>query len=419
MTSGVFHQVSPSSIWVNRESRQRKEITDVEDLAASIHRVGLIHPPVIRRSGELVVGERRWTAIKSLGWTSMPVQYIEDLSEHELRAVELDENLRRKDISWHELCLGLHEYHQIRCGQEPDWSTEKSADALGISTDTFYRNYNVALELLNGNKQVIDAPRLSVARNIIKRKNERAAASEIATLLPKQEEVPSLQANFNEWARIYSGPKFNLIHCDFPYGINADQMDSGAAPEMEGYSDSLDIYNELLYTLCNHGGNFIDDSAHLIFWFALQFEDKPIYENTRLALGAAGWRLDGRLLIWHKSDGASILPDPSRGPRWTYETAFFGSRGDRKIVKATTNLVSLPTTKEYHMSEKPVPVLNHFFRMVCDEYTSILDPTCGSGNALIAARALSARRVYGLEYNAIFAARARENYLRSKSSPLP
>ena len=31
---------------------------------------------------------------------------------------------------------------------------------------------------------------------------------------------------------------FNFIHCDFPYGINADGFDQGSAAEMGGYEDS-------------------------------------------------------------------------------------------------------------------------------------------------------------------------------------
>lgn len=45
-------------------------------------------------------------------------------------------------------------------------------------------------------------------------------------------------------------------------------------------------------------------------------------------------------------------------------------------------------------------------RMVIDENTRLLDPTCGSGSALRAARSLGANSLVGLELNPEFAANA-------------
>jgi DNA modification methylase len=94
-------------------------------------------------------------------------------------------------------------------------------------------------------------------------------------------------------------------------------------------------------------------------------------------------------------------------PRRVYETALFCRRGDRKVVKPVSNAVSLPTdSMTDHMSVKPVPVLTHFFRMVVDEHSTVLDPTCGSGTALIAAKACGAKHLLGIEVNREFAQRA-------------
>jgi DNA modification methylase len=58
------------------------------------------------------------------------------------------------------------------------------------------------------------------------------------------------------------------------------------------------------------------------------------------------------------------------------------------------------------MSIKPFDMLIHFFRMAVDEHTTLLDPTCGSGNAIRAAKALRAKLTLGLEINDEFARRA-------------
>ena len=59
------------------------------------------------------------------------------------------------------------------------------------------------------------------------------------------------------------------------------------------------------------------------------------------------------------------------------------------------------------MSEKSQDMLEHFFRMVVDENTRLLDPTCGSGSSLRAADNLGAASVLGLEINPEFADNAR------------
>ncbi len=62
------------------------------------------------------------------------------------------------------------------------------------------------------------------------------------------------------------------------------------------------------------------------------------------------------------------------------------------------------------MSEKPKPVLRHFFRLFVDEYSTVLDPTCGSANALMVAEEMGAKQVLGLEIDKEFYELAKENY---------
>jgi hypothetical protein len=56
--------------------RFRKNLGDINSLAASIEEVGLLHPIVVRPDGRLIAGERRLAACKKLGWTSVPVTVV-------------------------------------------------------------------------------------------------------------------------------------------------------------------------------------------------------------------------------------------------------------------------------------------------------------------------------------------------------
>lgn len=424
MTSGEFKSVPLSFIQVNRDERQRKELKDIPALAASIARVGLIHPPVIDRSGLLRTGERRYTAVRSLGWSHIPVQFSDELTSAEAQALELEENIARVDIEWQEECLAIAKYHSLMSEVEPEWTQDKTANALGYSPKTLTDKLRVAKELSGGNTRIAEAPKYSVARGISQRTDARASANEVEAITSgglvaeaapmAAKRVPLLNEDFHDWSAAYTGPRFNFIHCDFPYGVGADGHDQGQAAALGGYADSPDVYWQLVDTLAASMDNVVADSAHLMFWFSMDY-----YHETLLKLGAMGWRVNPFPLIWFKDDNTGILPDPTRGPRRVYETAFLASRGDRPIVRAKSNLYAhAGKDKSIHMSEKPVPMLKHFMEMFVDGYSRVLDPTAGSANALKAATALGAPTVLGLERDPEFFARSTAAYFNGDDDEL-
>lgn len=407
MISGEFTAYPIRDITINREARQRKTIDDIDSLAESLTKIGLIHPIVITREGVLVAGERRLTAATSLGWTHIPVQFTDELSAEDLHLIELEENVRRKNLTWQEEVEAVAAYAKFRKETIGPESLDVIAEDLGVSKQ--YLSESIILADNLSNPAIAAADKKSTARNLIKRDKARALASSLEAIdeSPKPE-VPLINADFIEWSETYTGPKFNLLHCDFPYGINANKQQQGSNIAMYGgYADSPDVYFELLRSLHKAMSNVVADHAHLIFWFSMDF-----YHETKAALSEMGWKVNAFPLIWHKSDNTGLLPDPNRGPRRTYETAFFATRGDHPIVRAVANSHAHPgADKSVHMSEKPRPMLEHFLRMVVDEHSRVLDPTAGSGNAIIVAKQLGAASVLGIERDPTFYERAKENYL--------
>src|SRR5262249_5729361 len=79
--------------------RVRKDMGDIDALAASIREVGLLQPVAVRADGRLVGGERRLRAVELLGWQEIPVHVCQNLEDEEwcLKA-EREENVCRKDF---------------------------------------------------------------------------------------------------------------------------------------------------------------------------------------------------------------------------------------------------------------------------------------------------------------------------------
>src|SRR3974390_248836 len=150
MTSGQFHSLPLSSIKADREGRQRRGPDEIPILAESISRLGLIQPIVVTRSFDLVAGERRLEACRLLGHTHISAQYVDEVEEHPLRAIELEENIKRSQLPWQDECRAVYEYYQIRRAETPGFSQEDLGLALGLGQPTVSNHISVAKELLAG-----------------------------------------------------------------------------------------------------------------------------------------------------------------------------------------------------------------------------------------------------------------------------
>lgn len=403
-TTTEFELVAVSKITVS-EDRVRKDEVDLEPLKASIAKIGLIHPITITRDYELRAGFCRLSAIKSLGWATIPAQYYEDLDENERLLIEIEENIKRRNLSWQDEALGIKRYCDIV------GSHEKAAENLGMSKANVSRYNAVAAELLKGNERVESAPGFKSAFNVIERQRARAVDNELASIAqvdspepaedappdPSQIRSPDkdlIAADFIAWSNVYDGKKFNLVHCDFPYGINLHDSEQAGAEHKASYLDTDEVYWELCNQLATKLSVLTLPSAHIFFWLPIT----KLQATIDFFQDAGLWVLDVPM-IWYKSDGKGIVSDVERRPRHVYEAALLMSRGDRKIITPVGDCYAAPTHRHVglHISEKPEPVLKHFFRMLVDEYTELLDPTCGSGSAIRAAEELGAKRVLGLD----------------------
>ncbi|WP_147535995.1 nucleoid occlusion protein [Bacillus marasmi] len=74
----------------------------IEELARTIRTHGIIQPIVVREfeqgQFEIIAGERRWRAMKKLGWEEAPT-IVKNLSDTETASVALIENLQREELS--------------------------------------------------------------------------------------------------------------------------------------------------------------------------------------------------------------------------------------------------------------------------------------------------------------------------------
>lgn len=439
-----FRRIACKAIVVDRDQRQRRQLDDLDDLAASISKRGVLQPIIIDKALHLVAGERRLAASIALELPDIPCRFIEDLSPVELQIIELEENIKRSDLGWKDLVAAIARIHALYRQLDPQWTQTQTAGECNVSHSLVSMYLRVS-EMMD-DERVAAAGTFNEALNIIKRRDARAAGDALAELIelptlaagdaslpagqsvfldlpaaapapydpPAQRPklvVPPVEAtilheDFLRWAPRYAGPRFNFIHCDFPYGIDvfSGPQARGAEPTA-GYSDGFNIYTALLECLCRNLNQLMSISAHMVFWYSDKHRDvtRKIFNQLAPSL-----EIHPYPLIWVKSDNAGIASDPRHGPRHVYETALFISRSKRQIVRVAADAYSAPTNHDLHPSTKPEPMLRHFFQMLVDESTVMLDPTCGSGASIRAAESLAAKATLGLEIDAQFIKPARQ-----------
>lgn len=167
------------------ENRQRQDLGDLNELAESIRTNGLIQPIVINQDKRLIAGGRRIAATLLLGLSSIDFVYRETMSEDQLYELELEENVRRKEMTWQERVLNIktiHDLKQKRAALEgSSWTQRATAEMLGIKGVS---NVNYALRIAElikaGDKEIIDSDNLSDAWKKLMAREERGLLAELA-----------------------------------------------------------------------------------------------------------------------------------------------------------------------------------------------------------------------------------------------
>lgn len=101
-SNDVKNLVNIEDVLVNPyQPRKSFDESDITGLAESIKNTQLLNPVVVTKKGDtyiIVSGERRFRAVKSLGWSKLPVSVIE-VDDEELSVLALVENVQRVDLN--------------------------------------------------------------------------------------------------------------------------------------------------------------------------------------------------------------------------------------------------------------------------------------------------------------------------------
>lgn len=224
----------------------------IEELAQTLKTHGMIQPIVVRQAGEnyeIIAGERRWRAVKTLEWETIPA-IIREFNDTQTASVALIENLQREELSAIEEAVAyakLIEIHEL--------TQESLAQRLGKGQSTIANK----LRLLKLPEQIQEAlmnKKITErhARSLIGLKNEKKQVLLLKEIIENDLNVKQTEDRVKELA---SGKKKKLkkarksVSKDMRIAVNTIRQsmnmvkETGLSIEMEE-EDHDDYYQFLI-----------------------------------------------------------------------------------------------------------------------------------------------------------------------------
>lgn len=407
--------IARADIVINPD-RQRQEFNEefVAELASGIASQGLLHALVFREDSEkglcLVAGETRIKAIEFMWMTGGSLMYdnqpipegffpyttLGELTELEAEEAELEENNKRRDLTWKEKAAALQRLHVLRGKQATaegrihtvaDTAIEVTGRADGSFQNNIRRELIVAANL--SNPAVAAAKSTDEAFKILKKQEQQREHQALATSVGRTYNT-SLHSLYNvnciQWMQEQSGEQFDCILTDPPYGMDAQDFGDGGGKLVNSehhYDDSLESWRALMQQWCPLSFRLAKAKAHAYVFCAQQN-----FPELKVMMEAAGWYVFRTMLIAHKPNSGRV-PLPDRGPRRQYETILYAIKGKRPTLSIQPDVISTTADANLtHGAQKPVALYVDLLKRTCRPGDTVADFFVGSGTIFAAATEL-------------------------------
>jgi ParB family chromosome partitioning protein len=176
---------------INVDNEYLRLDSNVEKLKKSIETVGLINPLVLNNDNKLIAGGRRYSALKELEYTEVPVIKI-NKTELEQELISIDENLIRLDLKNMELEKSLSRGREIYEEIYPEALKFENEDLVTPAQNEIHA------DLPNNKRSYIDltAEKTGLSKKVIKGAIEREErASDSVKKLRSHGELNASQTN--------------------------------------------------------------------------------------------------------------------------------------------------------------------------------------------------------------------------------
>jgi 16S rRNA G966 N2-methylase RsmD len=354
----------------------------------------------------------------------------EALSESEAAELELEENVRRKDLSWSERCKAIADIHKKRARNAAldgkPWGLVQTGELLGIATSPVWYALKVA-ERLNAKDEEItkctnlsEAVQLLVARKA--KEAERLLVAKMAPVVPDKVKTPEdgddsdegvlvdpeppkpasyVELVFGdalEWLEAQPDESIDHIYTDPPYAIDMDnvgQDNVGMNVDLVRHTHDVNENLILLHAFIEVAAKKLRSTGFLVMWC-----DQEIWHKLTNWASEAGLRYQRWPLVWIKG-GSCQNGQAYKNFTKATEIALVCSKSQATLVHtATRNYIELDNDKTVYAPTNPFwkPFRLHSWVLfhIAAPGTRVVDPFAGSGSIVLAAK-LAGLRAVGIE----------------------
>ena len=414
----IIEYVTATDIRIH-PGRIRDELGEIQELADSISKRGLLNPVTLDEHNFIIAGFRRFLAMRLLRWDKVPCIRFKDLSETERLAIELEENTKRKQFTWQEEAAGLSKLHNmmvtlkgpaiVGSKQSTGWAITDTAKMLNKSEGKVSEDLQLSKYV---NHDVVGQRQSRVeALRAMKRTVELETMSAVASALGASKNVVApgvftlgrvVYSNSLYWMGNVKDETVDLVLTDPPYGINIDQARWESVSTYIVYKDVEQVrLVETLESVWRSCYRALKTGRYLFTFCPTEFTG-----DWRKLLIECGFNVMPRPLIWYKQRGSLTDFFTQFGP--AYETFLCAWKGDKRrpFSKPLADVFNYPRPIErWHKLERAPGVLNDIIESTTAPNETVLDPFCGGGSTL-AASARAFRRYIGIEIDQVSWARA-------------
>ena len=393
-----------------------------------------IYGDTITSDLRLIEGWSRLVAFTYLKLTEIPYAERASLSNGELHMLEIESNIRRRNMPWQSKVLGIYKVHKEKTSRAKEarerWGQRATGELLNIDVASVNESLKMANFILANDEEVMACQNFDSAKKVLFRREQKrveeilaqrtvAEVSVVKTQVPYSRDIISLTGVPNSALEIQiestvsiplSNCCFNkpsvtsfgdgalcdvpdasvdLIFTDIPYGVDTADMLLADVSLIEG-EHKVDENMALFEPFLQESFRVLKPDTFCLFFYDISHHNLLLDLAKKVGFFSQAWPL-----MWHKLSQVQNRAANCQWPKdFEYMMVLRKGRPTLRDAQPTSVIAasSAQERKHYgHPFAKPVSFCQKVLAPILAPGMVVCDPFVGSGSMICAAIELGAK----------------------------